>query len=337
MIGGLFRTFQLGMRSLLLHGLRSLLTCMGVLFGVASVIAMLAIGEGLSADVQARIQALGSNNILVRSVKPPENQNASAERARISSYGLTYADAERLQKTLPQAEVVVPVRAIYQDIRFYKYRSEGRIVGTIPWFTRTNQYRVKKGRFLSSVDLRSHRRVCVLGSTIARELFPLEEPIGKLVKLGKYGFRCVGIMEPRTVIRGDDSGALEDFGHDVYAPLTTIRETFGETIVKISSGSRSMEQVELHQLQVRVEALEEVEAAARIVKEMMEYAHNDKDYDVIVPLSLLREAEVLIASSPRRLSADWPSSSSWDGRRPGGSGGRRTPPACRSPYPLAYS
>ena len=292
MITSFWRTLQLGVRSLLLHGLRSFLTCVGVLFGVASVIAMLAIGEGLSFDVQQRIQALGSNNILVRSVKPPESTSASAERSRISSYGLTYQDAERIKNTLERVEVVVPVRALFQDIRYSDRRSEGRIVGTVPWYVKTNKYRVKHGRFLSSLDLRSNRRVCVLGSSIAQELFPLEDPLGRMVKLGKFAFRCVGVMEPRTVIRGDDSGALEDFGQDVYAPLTSVREVFGETIVQISSGARSMEQVELHQLQVRVPELGQVEPTARIVREMMAYSHKDKnDYDVVVPLSLLREAE----------------------------------------------
>ena len=107
MIATAMRTLKLGVRSLLLHGLRSLLTCMGVLFGVASVIAMLAIGEGLSFDVQQRIQALGSNNVLVRSIKPPDSNAASAERSRISKYGITYQDAQRIQESVPGVEVVV--------------------------------------------------------------------------------------------------------------------------------------------------------------------------------------------------------------------------------------
>ena len=185
MIIALLRTLKLGVRNILLHGLRSLLTALGVLFGVASVIAMLAIGEGLSYDVQQRIQALGSNNILVRSVKPPESTSASAEFSRVSSYGLTYNDARRLQDTLPDVEVVVPVRAIFQDIQRRSLREEGRIVGTVPWYTELNNYEVQHGRFLSDVDQREHRGVCVLGDRIARALFPLEDPLGKVVKAGK--------------------------------------------------------------------------------------------------------------------------------------------------------
>ena len=287
-----WRTFHLGLRGVARHGLRSLLTSLGVLFGVASVIAMLAIGEGLSHDVQQRIQALGSNNILVRSIKPPESNSASAERSRMSVYGITYDDAARIQKTLPNAQVVVPVRAIYQDARFTDRRSDARVVGTVPWFGDTNQFTLASGRFVTEIDLEVHAPVCVLGATVARELFPLEEPLGKLIKLGTQAFRVVGVMQPRTVLTGDDQGTMEDLSRDVYAPLTTVREYWGEIIVKVSSGSRDMEQVELHQLQVRVADVKKVEITANVLREMLASSHKAKsDYEVVVPLSLLRDAE----------------------------------------------
>jgi putative ABC transport system permease protein len=292
LITAALRTFQLGLRGVARHGLRSLLTSLGVLFGVASVIAMLAIGEGLSHDVQARIQALGSNNIIVRSIKPPESSNAGAERSRLSVYGLTYQDAERMRESLPNAQVVVVVRAIYQDARYEDRRSDARVVGTVPWFGETNKFDLSGGRFISEIDLQTRAPVCVLGAAVVRELFPLEEPIGKLVKLGTNAFRVVGVMQPRTVLTGDEQGTLEDLGRDVYAPLTTVRQYWGEIIVKVSSGSRDMEQVELHQIQVRVTDVAKVEATANVLKEMLERAHKDKkDYEVVVPLSLLRDAE----------------------------------------------
>ncbi len=292
MIVSAIRTFGLGLRGVARHGLRSLLTSLGVLFGVASVIAMLAIGEGLSHDVQARIQALGSNNILVRSLKPPESSSASSERSRLSVYGLTYEDAARMRETLPNAQIVVPVRAIYQDARFKDVRCDARVFGTVPWFGETNKFELAAGRFVTEIDLEARSPVCVLGATIASELFPLEEPIGKLVKLGTNSFRVVGVMEPRTVLTGDDQGTIEDLGRDVYAPLTTVRQYWGEIIVKISSGSRDMEQVELHQLQVRVSDVSRVESTSAVLQEMLEYSHKSKkDYEVVVPLSLLRNAE----------------------------------------------
>lgn len=292
MITAALRTFQLGLRGVARHGLRSLLTSLGVLFGVASVIAMLAIGEGLSHDVQARIQALGSNNILVRSLKPPESSNAGAERSRLSVYGVTYLDAERIKESLKDAQVIVPVRAIYQDARFRDRRSDARVVGTVPWFGETNQFTLEAGRFVTDVDFDARSPICILGAAVADELFPLEDPLGKLVKLGAFSFRVVGVMRPRTVLTGDDQGTLEDLGRDVYAPLTTVRQFWGEIIVKVSSGSRDMEQVELHQLQVRIADVARVEPSSNVIKEMLDHFHkNKKDFEVVVPLSLLRDAE----------------------------------------------
>jgi putative ABC transport system permease protein len=164
-------------------------------------------------------------------------------------------------------------------------------MGTVPWFGSTNKYYLNDGRFLTDLDLEGRKPVCVLGATIAETLFPLTEPVGQLIKLGPQTFRVVGVMEPRTVLTGDQQGTLEDLSSDVYAPITTVRQFWGEVVVKISSGSRDMERVELHQLQVRVAELAMVEPTANVLKEMLEHAHAKRDYEVVVPLSLLREAE----------------------------------------------
>src|SRR2546425_11988316 len=104
------RTVRLGIKSLWLHRLRSLLTVLGIVFGVCSVIAMLAIGEGASYEAQEQIKNLGSQNIILRSVKPPEEQQVSergSQRYRLE-YGLTYTDIRRIESTIPGVTVVVP-------------------------------------------------------------------------------------------------------------------------------------------------------------------------------------------------------------------------------------
>ena len=111
------RTFSLGVKSLLLHKLRSGLTTLGMLFGVSSVVAMLAIGEGASKEAQEQIKQLGSNNIILRSIKPLEESNSN-QSTRVSVYGLTDGDFARIVDTYPWAEDVVPVRILQQEVRF---------------------------------------------------------------------------------------------------------------------------------------------------------------------------------------------------------------------------
>ena len=112
------RTFKLGTKSLLQHKLRSLLTVLGMLFGVSSVIAMLAVGEGASHEALEQLKALGPTNLMARSQKPPETQQRSQGRSWHSlSYGLTYSDVARVRAMFPHAEQIVSVRETPQNLR----------------------------------------------------------------------------------------------------------------------------------------------------------------------------------------------------------------------------
>src|SRR5512138_648452 len=130
------RTLRLGLRSLWLHRLRSLLTVLGIVFGVCSVIAMLAIGEGASFEAQERIKNLGSQNIILRSIKPPEEQKVSdkGSQSRILEYGLTYTDVKRIRSTIPGITIVLPARNIGDEIRNISRKVDGEVVGTVPWY-----------------------------------------------------------------------------------------------------------------------------------------------------------------------------------------------------------
>ena len=121
-----FRAFKLGVSSLALHKLRSFLTTLGVLFGVASVIAMLAVGEGASAAAQERIRALGSRNIILRSVEPPQTGDEDAE-VRVLSYGLTRDDFDRLS-TFGAVQRTIPMLQHPAEVRFGEMVTRPRVL-----------------------------------------------------------------------------------------------------------------------------------------------------------------------------------------------------------------
>src|SRR5512140_599129 len=108
------RALRLGLKSLWLHRLRSLLTVLGIVFGVCSVLAMLAIGEGASYEAQEQIKNLGSQNIIINSVKPPDDQKVSDRNSQsyVLHYGLTYSDVKRIHATIPDVTVELPARVI---------------------------------------------------------------------------------------------------------------------------------------------------------------------------------------------------------------------------------
>src|SRR5947208_10907272 len=127
-MGRIWRGLKMGMRSLLLHKLRSGLTVLGIVFGVAAVISMLAVGEGSSRDAQKRFEQLGATNIIVRSVKPTdESQSSGGRPSRILAYGLKYEDFDRLMATVPTIRKALPIRELRKQIRHLNLSIDGRV------------------------------------------------------------------------------------------------------------------------------------------------------------------------------------------------------------------
>ncbi len=289
------RIVQLGIKSLLLHKMRSALTMLGIIFGVCSVIAMLAIGEGASYEAQEAIKKLGSNNIIIRSVKPPEGNSASAtRRSYVMDYGITYKDAGRLETTIPGVKRVLPMRIIRDNIIFDKSSIPGQVIGTFPIYAEISGVDIVKGRFLAETDEVHENNVCVLTLSLAERLFPYQNPLDEEVKMGADYYKVVGLireksMEQKRPQTGHSEGQALD--SNVYIPLSTARARFGETIVRRSSGSYEAEKVELHQLTVQFDSVDLIEASVPQIESLMRRFHEKKDYELIVPLQLLRQAE----------------------------------------------
>jgi len=283
------RTLKVGLKSLMLHKMRSVLTALGVIFGVCSVIAMLSIGEGAGWEAQQQIRLLGSNNIIIKSVKPPEEEVANVDRSRLLMYGLTYKDAERIATTIPAVKVVVPMKSIDKDVFYRARRVSTRVVGTVPWFPQIANFRAARGHFITTTDMRRKKNICVLGEGIAKKLFTYMDPLEKEVKIGPHYYRVVGMMEHRATAK--KKGAVEDLNLDIYIPLTTAQERYSDVNVKMSAGTYAMEKVELRQMTVRVKDVENVPATAKAIRQVLKRFHQKDDYEIIVPLELLHQAE----------------------------------------------
>jgi putative ABC transport system permease protein len=285
----LLRDVQLGIRNLLLHKLRSFLTVLGVVFGVGSVIAMLAVGEGASKQALEQIRKLGSNNILISAAKPADEVAATQVRHQVSMYGLLYEDALRLAEGVPSIKRVVPVKIVQKEARIGARSLEMRVVGTDPvWFDLV-QREVLAGRTLSTQDAVGTANVAVLTEYGARRLLATEGSIGEHVRIGGSYFEIVGIV--RSESASDGAMQLPDQQTDAYVPLRTAKERFGDLFVQTKGGTQIRENVELHQIIVEVDSLQSVEATAAAIERMLQTFHKKKDYVISVPLALLRQAE----------------------------------------------
>jgi putative ABC transport system permease protein len=285
------RAITLGIRSLLLHRLRSALTTLGVLFGTSSVIAMLAIGEGASAEAQEQIKALGSQNVILRSIKPKEDTNGGNQRIRVANYGLTFEDLRRIEESFPAVSDVAPLRELAQEVRYLDRMVRPRVFATRPNYLEVSGRLLLAGRFLSDVDQYLRKNVCVIGSEVARVLYPLESPLGKQIKVGGDYFRVIGVLAPRVRFGDDRAKAGEEVTGEVYLPLTTAMQYFGDMIVRMRAGSFDREQVDLHEVVIGVDQPENVQVVAGAARTMLERYHKQPDYEVVVPLELLARAE----------------------------------------------
>ncbi|MCK4887460.1 MAG: ABC transporter permease [Planctomycetes bacterium] len=293
---GFKRTIKLGIKSLWMHRLRSILTTLGIIFGVCSVIAMLAIGEGASRQTQEAIARLGSSNIIIETVKPPQKQTDSGSGNTVISYGLTYADAEAIRNCIPNVEVAVPIRQLDQQARYLNRKLPIKLIGTIPWYTEISPISVIRGRFLTSIDVEYRLNVCVIDEKTARDLFLFDDPMGQDIKIYGSYYRVMGISS--STIQNNHSNSFGGSNFEtsdqaigyVYIPVSTAKIRFTEFKASFDGGTSSRERVELQKITIKVQSMEQIIPIRNVLQALLENRHKEKDYNIIVPLELLKQA-----------------------------------------------
>jgi putative ABC transport system permease protein len=279
--------FRLGVKSLLLHKLRSALTMLGVVFGVGAVVAMLAVGEGASRKALEEIRALGSNNIMITSKQNADAAADSGPSSMVKTYGLFYEDEQRIRNTFSQVDRTVPTKDLRKNTYFGEQSVELRIVGTTPdWFDLVPRP-VIAGRVLLPRDMDSSANVCVLTESGARKLLAVSSVIGESIRVGGDLYTVIGIVQ------NEDAGSgarTPDTDVDAYIPINVAKERYTDLNIRRASGSFQAEQVELHRILVAVDDIENVEPVAAGIDRMMKIFHPDGDYDLFVPLAVLRAA-----------------------------------------------
>jgi len=285
-----FRTLKLGTKSLMLHKLRSFLTMLGTLFGVSSVISMLAVGEGASYEALEQIKALGPTNLMVRSQKPPETETTSSgSRWQSLAFGLTYEDADRIRAMFPDAKRVVSVRETPTNLRSGPRWSSSVVVGTSPEYLDVMNLEIEEGRWLSELDLDRVENSAVLGAAAAEVLFPIQNPLGQGVQAGTTQFTVVGVLS--NLGREASPGGVP-LDQCIFIPITTSRSRYGDEIRRVSTGNEERTRVELSEIKLELHSTEAVIPASRLLERVLGIGERPQDdVKMIVPLELLRQKE----------------------------------------------
>jgi len=277
------RDVMVGIKSLLMHPLRSLLTVLGIFIGVASVIWLLAIGEGISQKAQQQIAELGADNLLLTTSRPPSEQ---LRDRKIYSYGLTDEDCGHLE-TIPTIELAIPFcRRSGQEVRHRDRLARGEINACTPPYLDLYSLTVSRGRFITSKDVADREKVCAVARELADELFRHEDPLGQSIKLNHDYYRIVGIVAPRGEIESMKGVTRsQDFADNIYIPIETFWSRYGDAYAIGNNGGRGVSQITL-----RLKDTKDAIATGAAVLDVLKRTHQFDDYELSVPMELLAQA-----------------------------------------------
>jgi putative ABC transport system permease protein len=275
--------------------LRSVLTSLGIILGVAAVILMVAIGEGNKQAAIRDIQALGAKNIIVRSQRPPESSSVGTQRRSfVAKFGLEDTDWNRLEAALPDAARLVPLKSFGAEISKGSRRTVSQVFGTSPALVDILNLQVEPGgRYLVPEDEAGYNRVAVIGSAVADQFFPLRSPLGEAIRIDDRIFTIVGVLEP-VGLSGGAGGALvgRDLNLDVHIPLSTGRMEFSDAVYRRVSGSFSGEETRYSEIYIEAPSPDAVLPMSHRVKRVIDLGHaSNADVAIIVPWELLANVE----------------------------------------------
>ena len=273
---------RVALHALMDHKFRSFLTMLGIIFGVASVIAMLSIGEGAKREAIAKYQDLGVNNIIVRE-KKLSNAELEEVRARFSP-GLSINDARVIRDIVPEVAQVAPQAEIESDVIMGDMSSKSTVIGITPAFIEILNYETEEGSFITADHYNNSLKVCVLGAGLANSFFSNQSALGKMVKVDDQWLEVVGVMKSKAVFT-ETVGELasRDLNNDVYLPLTTFNKRFAK---------ENLLESEIKQITVRVNSSDKLMESAALIRSILDRHHfNNQDYSIVIPFELLKQEE----------------------------------------------
>jgi len=321
----LLYNFDIALEAIQRNKLRALLTSLGIIFGVASVIAMLAIGSGAQQEVLSQMELLGTNNVIIQptleQVEGLVGQDDGDSESNKYSPGLTLHDIESIRSQVPEVEFISPEIVFESNfIRSARMRS-GKIVGVNEEYFNINSFDVVEGQNFNQTHIERAEPVCVIGYDVKTKFFPGENPIGKKIKVGNLWLTVVGVLNKKELSTENiERLGIRNYNLDIFAPVTTVLLRFknralvtkddieaggggmfrGGGMVVISGGSSSSDEedvatVNYHQLDkviVRVTDSQFSVSIAEVLSRMLKRRHNGVvDYEIIVPEQLLQQEQ----------------------------------------------
>lgn len=299
---------------------RSMLTALGIIFGVAAVIAMLAIGNGARQEILEQIRLVGVNNVVITSVFEQDQGDLTAaeqQQPNRFSRGLHLSDAEAILEVLPSVTAVSPEVVYETEIIREGFKRSSRVVGVTPAYFEISNLLLADGQGFTEEQLAKGQGVCIIGATIAKRFFNKEPALGNYIKVGNHWLKVVGVLNETAVSeKAIENLGIRDFNSDVYAPIKTVLSRYinrasvqqaggGDGGVFVNGGmvvfgdeeegegkKKKKNYHQLDRLVVQVAASEEVKVTTDVLLRMLSRRHNEVvDFQISIPEQLLKQQQ----------------------------------------------
>jgi putative ABC transport system permease protein len=304
--------FQIALEAIQANKFRSLLTALGIIFGVAAVIAMLAIGSGAKQEILEQIKLVGVNNIVITPLKEQSEQkvedNQKEEKKKFSP-GLNLLDAKSIKEILPDVVSISPEIIVETNFVADGLSRTGKLIGVEPDFFKITNFKLDKGKMFNTEQLRTGAQVCIIGKNLQAKFFSKQEAIGSYLKCGSVWLQIVGILEERKISKNSMQNlGIRDYNMDVYTPLKTvlIRYKNRSLVTKAMLNAAAMvneetgeseEKVEesIHQIDrlvIQMANTEKLEASSEVISRLLQRRHfTVTDFEITVPILLLKQQQ----------------------------------------------
>ena len=299
---------QIAVEAVVANRIRSFLTALGIIFGVAAVIAMLSIGNGAQQEILDQIKLVGVNNIVVKPIIEQveedivEEANSYTENKKHSS-GLSLRDMQTIQKSLPGIQSISPEIILDTHIIKDGTRRSTKLVGVEPAYFEIFNFSLSSGKMFHGTHLRNGTAVCIIGKSVQSRFFPFENPIGRKLKCGSNWLTVIGVLDERFISSGSIGKlGIRDYNMDVYVPLQTLliryrnRSLLTESMMRASkddNGKPSNPNYhQLDRLVVQIKDTKKLAASADIIARMLDRQHNGLiDFEIEIPELLLKQQQ----------------------------------------------
>ena len=319
--------FNIALEAVFLNKFRSILTALGIIFGVAAVITMMAIGNGAKKEILDQMKLVGVNNIVI-SPKPDKPKSTASQSSNESSQsqeqqtdknkgkfspGLSLKDAEAIKIIIPTVSTVSPEVIYETDIVKDGIKTTAKFTGVTPDFFRIFALELQEGDMFNDEQLREGKAVCIIGPVLKSKFFPTENAVGKDIKCGPIWLRVIGVLKKREISQSSiDNLGVSDYNNSIYAPIQTLLRryrdrsmitasslhggtTYSDGWMTMSMDNESSTEKGTNQIDkivVQVSESEQIGPTVEILKKMMVRRHAGvEDVEIKVPELLLKQEQ----------------------------------------------